>query len=220
MRSRSARVGVLLQVLDDVELDAPLAEDLDRTPRLAATRVEVHLHGFHDAQAIADAHAAERRRRRAGRPRSASRSRYSARGTSTAPSDSRCGVVHCTSSNDAPPAAAWSTERHQRDLRRIACPVELRLGREQAADRHAVQPADERARTRRRIDRPRLDAVGPAQPVQLGVRADELPVDPAVGTTRVGAPPHDLLERGVDAHVEPPARPPQRPAHHAARRAG
>ena len=32
----------LLQILDDVELDAPLGEDFDRTARLASTRVVVH----------------------------------------------------------------------------------------------------------------------------------------------------------------------------------
>ena len=45
---------------------------------------------------------------------SASISRYAARGTSTAPSEARCGVVHCTSSSVAPVADAASPTRATR----------------------------------------------------------------------------------------------------------
>jgi len=81
--------------------------------------------------------------------------------------------------------------------------VEHRLTREEGADRDAVQAADQLTVA------PRLDAVGPAELVQLHVGVADLPVDPAVGPVRVGAGRDDLLERAVDADLELAAGPPQ-----------
>ena len=114
-----------------------LAEDLERAARLAAHRVVVHDHVVvsHGAEATAVD-------RRSGT--SAMRAAPIAVGdqlagtrrarTSTAPSDARCGVVHCTSSNVPPPARMQVDERDHRDLRRVGDAVELRLRREQPAD--------------------------------------------------------------------------------------
>jgi hypothetical protein len=48
--------------------------------------------------------------------------------------------------------------------------------------------------------------------VQPRVRGHEGVVDPAARTPPVGAAAHHVLERGVDAHLEPLDRPAQRPA--------
>ena len=81
--------------------------------------------------------------------------------------------------------------------------MELRLGREQPADGDAVEAAGELVVT------PRLDAVRPAEPMELGVRGNELVVDPPVRAARIGAAAYDVHERGVDAHIERPLRAPQ-----------
>ena len=96
--------------------------------------------------------------------------------------------------------------RPARDLRRVGDPVEHRLAREEPADADAVQPADERAVL------PRLDRVRPAELVQPRVRVDERRVDPTVRSPRVGAPEHDVDERGVDADLEAADRAAQRAA--------
>ena len=65
-------------------------------------------------------------------------------------------------------------EPEQRRLRRPGAAVELRLGREEAADPDAVEPA------REPLVVPRLDRVRPAELVQPRVGGDEVLVDPAV----------------------------------------
>ena len=98
-------------------------------------------------------------------------------------------------------------EPDERHLRRVAHRVEHRLPGEQAPDRHAVQTADEAPVL------PRLDAVRPAQLVQPAVRAGHLRGDPPTLARGVRTPADDLVERGVDAHLEAVERPAQRPAH-------
>ena len=93
-----------------------------------------------------------------------------------------------------------------RDLRRVAHAVEHRLPREQAADPHAVEPADQRAVA------PGLDAVRPTELVQPAVRGDERLVDPAVRARRVRAAAYHRLERWFDAHLEARDRAAQRAA--------
>ena len=105
---------------------------------------------------------------------------------------------HCTSSSRgvgsaSASAASRSTEGDERDLRGVGRRAEHRLPREEAADLHAVQAADEVA-----LGGPGLDGVRPAEPVQLGVGLDDAGRDPAVRAARVAAGLDDLDERGVD----------------------
>ena len=86
--------------------------------------------------------------------------------------------------------------RPARDLRRVGDPMEHRLAREEPADAHAVQAADELAVL------PRLDGVRPTQLVQARVRVDERRVDPSVRTARVGAAQHHVDEGRVHAELE------------------
>ena len=82
-------------------------------------------------------------------------------GTSTAPSDARWSVRHCTSSRRSLRRRRASTldQADQRHLRRVGAAVEHRLAGEQAADGHAVEAAGQRAV----VERPGLDAVRPAE---------------------------------------------------------
>ena len=68
-----------------------------------------------------------------------------ARDSSTAPSERRCGVIHCTSSSSAAGVAEPVDEGDERDLRGVGGGVEHRLAGEEAADAHAVEAADELA---------------------------------------------------------------------------
>ena len=95
-------------------------------------------------------------------------------------------------------------EPEQRRLRRPGAPVELRLGREEAADPDAVEAA------REPLVVPRLDRVRPAELVQPRVGGDEVLVDPAVRPARIGAAADDLAERGVDADLVAAGGPAQR----------
>ena len=79
-----------------------------------------------------------------GASRATARSRrYSGRGTSTAPRETRWSVAHCTSSSRrrSPSPRSSSTRADQGDLRRVGPVVEHRLTGEEPADGHAVQPA-------------------------------------------------------------------------------
>ena len=99
----------------------------------------------------------------------ARRRRYSARGPRRRPA--RPGAGSATARRAAAvgvPSSSRSTSADQRDLRGVALAVEHRLPREQPADRHAVQPADEPAVA------PGLDRVRPAQLVQPEVRRPDL----------------------------------------------
>ncbi|GMA89071.1 hypothetical protein GCM10025868_43210 [Angustibacter aerolatus] len=105
------------------------------------------------------------------------------------------------------PGAQQVDQRDERGLGGVAGTVEHRLPCEQAADGHAVEPADERA------VRPRLDRVRPPEVVQPGVRLDDVAGDPAAVAGRVGAGEHDVGERGVDPDVEARQHLAQRPGH-------
>ena len=122
-----------------------------------------------------------------------SRRWYSARGTSTAPSETSSGVAHCTSSSAGRPRAQQLDEPEQRRLRGVGARVEHRLGREEATARDAVEPAGEA------LGVPRLDRVRPAELVQPRVGDDEVVIDPAVrpraGRRTRGSP----RRSGVDA---------------------
>ncbi len=224
MRSRSAFVGLRLEVLDHLDVDALLAEDLERAARLAAHRVVVHPHRRLGTSSLMRAQATARRRRGtsssavARRP-SATSSRYRPRGTSTAPSDARCGVVHCTSSRVPPPSRMRSTSATTATFDASV----TRWNFDSAANRPPMltpySPPTSASRSLF-VVLPRLHAVRPSEFVQLGVRGDELLVDPTVRTLRVGAAAHHVFERGVDPDLEPSHRTSQRSADVAARRAG
>ena len=78
------------------------------------------------------------RRRRGGRG-------TRARDSSTAPSERRCGVVHCTSSSVGAGVPQPLDEGDEGHLGGVGRGVEHRLAGEEAADAHAVEPADELA---------------------------------------------------------------------------
>ena len=94
-------------------------------------------------------------------------------------------------------------EPEQRRLRGSAAPVELRLRGEEAAHPDTVEPAREPGLV------PRLDGVRPAELVQARVRLDERRVDPAVGSSRVGAFADHLGKRRVDPDLVPARSPPE-----------
>src|SRR2546430_13109256 len=77
-----------------------------------------------------------------------------------------------------------------------ADPVEHRLPGEQPAQRNAVQPSRERPPL------PRLDAVRPAQPVQLRVRGEDVRRDPGALARAVAAGAHDVVERLVEGDAK------------------
>ena len=151
MRSRSARVGGAFRY-SITSTSTPRSPRISSAPRdllhtgLWYTRIVSELLVM--ARRLPPVDVGERRHRAGRATASATSSRYRSRGTSTAPSDARCGVVHCTSSNVPPPVAQQVDERDDRDLRRVGDPVELRLRREQSADR-----TRRRARRRARPDR-------------------------------------------------------------------
>ena len=116
-------------------------------------------------------------------PPTATRRRYSARVTSTAPSVRRCGrrPLHVEQRRAVEPEQLH--RRPARHLRRVGHAMEHRLPREQpgrCAGRTARRPA------RRRATPPRC---GPAQLVQSHVRVHERLVDPTVLAARIGARP-------------------------------
>ena len=78
----------------------------------------------------------------------------------------------------------------ERDLGRVPSPVEHRLAGEEAADRDPVEAPGEHRRVGT-AGTPDLDAVRPSERVQPRVRGHELLVDPAVGSSRVGAAAND-----------------------------
>ena len=147
------------------------------------------------------------------RTAASSRLRYSRRGSSTAPSERRCGVIHCTSSSSAPVSRSQSTRRDERDLRGVGGRVEHRLAGEEPADAHAVEAADELAVG------VALDRVGPAHVVEAEVGLDELRRDPAAGAAGIGAAHHDVGEARVPADLEARRAAAQRARRCAARRA-
>ena len=140
---------------------------------------------------------------------------YSARVTSTAPSETSSGVAHWTSSETrAARGAQQLDEPEQRRLRGAGPRVVHRLGREEAAARDAVEPAGEPFLV------PGLDRVRPARLVQPRVGGDEVVVDPAVRPARVGTAADHLGERGVDPDLEPARRPAERSGRHGTRSSG
>ena len=94
--------------------------------------------------------------------------------------------------------AAQAHQRRQRDLGGVAGMGEHGFAKHRAAQCHAVQAAHQLA-----VD-PGFHAVGLALAVQRGVGRHDAVHDPGAvlaGTHRLGAVAHDLLERGVDAHL-------------------
>ena len=165
-------------------VDAALLEDLERAPRLGARLV------------VEDRHVT-------GHAREATAPSAWQAGAGTRPRAhvdraERCaGAASSTARRTARAVEPQQLDRRPaRDLRRVGHAVEHRLAREEPADAHAVEPADELAVA------PRLDAVRPAQLVQARVRVDERLVDPAVRAARIGAAAHHRVERGVDPDLE------------------
>ena len=105
-------------------------------------------------------------------------------------------------------------ERRQRDLGRVRPDVELRLGREQAADLDAVEPACQLAGVV-----PDLDRVRPAERVQALVGGAHRRRDPAARAARVRAARDHVGERVVRRDREAPRRAPQRARRRGTRRA-
>ena len=89
-------------------------------------------------------------------------------------------------------------ETDERGLRGVGPGVEHRLGREQPADRDAVEAAGEP------LGVPRLDRVRPAELVRAAVRVDDPRVDPARRVAGSCAAGDDGAERRVDAQLEAP----------------
>ena len=122
---------------------------------------------------------------------------YSAREISTAPSETRCGVAHWTSSRRSPPAS-WSSshEPEERRLRRAAC-----VGGTSTRPRRGRRS---RRRTARRRA-PRRPTPRPSAPSRARAggctRRRTSRVDPAVRPPRVGAAADHVGERGVDADL-------------------
>ena len=96
-------------------------------------------------------------------------------------------------------------QRRERHLGGVGAHVELRLGREQAADLDAVEPAGERA-----VAVPDLDRVRPAERVQPLVGGADRRRDPAAGPARVRAAGDHRAERRVGRDREAAGRAPQR----------
>ena len=178
-------------------MSAPLLlQDLDRAARLAADGVEVHDHRFGCCHAAQDTVATRDAREHVGL-------RAVDRGGETAEVlvarhvdgaerlEVRRRPLHVEQRGAA--VAHQVDEPDDRDLRRVALAVELRLRGEQPTDRHSVEP------TREFTVAPHLDAVRPSEAMQRDVRVDELVVDPTVWSSRVRATAHHFLERGVDA---------------------
>src|SRR5439155_17003373 len=87
--------------------------------------------------------------------------------------------------------------------------VEHGLAGEEAADGEPVQASGQLAV----VERPRLDAVRPAQLVEPDVGPADGLADPAATPPPVSARRDHVAERGVDPDLEAAERPPERPAH-------
>lgn len=88
-------------------------------------------------------------------------------------------------------------EVYECGLRRVGLPMEHRFPRKQGANSDAVDAPDEFTGFVSSLDR-----MGPTELMELGVGGEDLPVDPTVGPTRVGAVLHHLNERFVDGEVK------------------
>jgi len=88
------------------------------------------------------------------------------------------------------------------DLGGIAHPAEHALAEKGAAQRYAVEAADQFPADLARA--PHLDRVGMAVAVEDGVGLFDLPVDPRFGAVprRLGARPHDTGEGAIGGHGE------------------
>ena len=122
----------------------------------------------------------------------------------TTPSEARCSVRHCTSSTrrSACSSRSRSTRPTSATFEASRDPVEHRLAGEQAADRDAVQAADQLAVL------PGLHRVRPAQLVQPGVGREDLVVDPgavAAGRRRRGPPRRRRCRRAPPSGGRPAA---------------
>ena len=126
-----------------------------------------------------------------------------AAGSSTTPSDARCGVRHCTSTSRGVGVLVGEQldEPDERDLGGVGDPVEHRLAGEQPADRR-------RRRARRRARRPATPR--PSAPSRAGAARRTPPRCRRRSSRRrgVGAAQarDDLVERGVDADLHPAPR--------------
>ena len=89
---------------------------------------------------------------------------------------------------------------HERDFRRVGRAREHRLAKEYAADRDAVEPADELAVA------PTLERMRPAEPVQSRIGRGHLVRDPGCVrvAARLRARRDDCPERVVDLELEAP----------------
>src|SRR6185437_1935907 len=87
---------------------------------------------------------------------------------------------------------------HQRRLARIAGAAVHALAEERAAQRHAIEAADQHAVA------PALDAMREARAEELGIERDDLLIDPRLGPLRrrLGAAAHHRFEGAVAAHLE------------------
>ena len=117
---------------------------------------------------------------------SAASGRYSARVTSTAPSERRCGVVHCTSNSAAPSSRSSSTVAQHATFDASVTRWNIDSPAKNPPIRTPYRPPTSSPPS------PRLDAVRPTQLVQPRVRVDERLVDPTVRTARIGARAHHV----------------------------
>ncbi len=147
-----------------------------RSPDLGAISVI----GCCDRRPVADA--SELRSVGVGRRRaSASRARYSVRGISTTPSDGE--VVGAPLHVEEGIVGQQFDQPDERNLRRIGPAVEHRLAGEEAPDGDAVEPAGQGPV----VERPGLDAVDPAEAMELEVGGPDLGRDPSARAGRVAA---------------------------------
>ena len=98
------------------------------------------------------------------RARRASRARYSARVTSTAPSVRRCGVVHCTSNSRAPSSRSSSTVAQHATFDASVTRWNIDSPANSPPIAQPVEPTDQL------VVAPHLDTVRPAELVQPRVR--------------------------------------------------
>ncbi len=130
--------------------------------------------------------------------------------SSLTPSDSRCGVCHCTSTSRSPACSSRSasTSPTRATLEASRARWNIDSPANSPPDRETVEPALEP------VVAPRLDRVRPTECVQAHVGLAHPPVDPPVRAPRVGAGVDDLGEGGVDADLELPHRAAQRARDH------
>ena len=99
---------------------------------------------------------------------------YLRRGTSIAPKRFRCSVVNCVSSSVKPRSLQPLDQMDQADLRGVALAREHAFAEEGAAERHAVEAADQPAVA------PGFDRVAVAAPEELDIGLADRRVDPGV----------------------------------------